>query len=180
MHGDCGGRWIAPGGDMGCILNYCSSHIPADLLVVAYYAAFVMIAVGLSYLANSKDIRTAASLIGMGWVFGIFSFFYLNVSGYFMVAVMYDTIIAYHFWRMAKVSIFPAPLVLLLLFEITFLVFSQSVGLSTYATLFVANRLFEVILLYLIGCSLFRIHILRLQKKSEKPITDWRVRFVVA
>ncbi|MCB2097720.1 MAG: hypothetical protein KDE05_08820, partial [Parvularculaceae bacterium] len=168
---------ITPGGDMGCILNYCSSHIPADLLVVAYYGTFVLVAVGLSYLAESKDIRTAASLIGMGWVFGIFSFFYLNTEGYFLVAVMYDTIIAYHFWRMAKVSIFPAPLCILLLFEITFLVFSQSVGLSTYATLFVANRLFEIVLLYLIGCSLFRIHILRLQRKSKEPITDWRVRF---
>lgn len=164
---------------MACILNRCNDHLVGDLLVVAYYAAFVLIAVGLSYLANSRSIRTAASLIGLGWAFGIFAFIYLNISGYFLFAIMYDTILAYTFWRMAKVSIFPAPLCLLLMFEITFLVFSQSVGLSTYATLFVANRLFEVILLYLIGCSLFRIHILRLQKTSKEPITDWRVRFVV-
>jgi len=68
---------------MGCILNRCTDHVASDLLVVVYYAIFVFVAVGLSYLANSKSIRTAASLIGMGWAFGLFAFFYLNVSGYF-------------------------------------------------------------------------------------------------
>ncbi len=164
---------------MGCILNRCTDHVASDLLVVAYYATFVLLAVGLSYLANSKSIRTAASLIGMGWAFGLFAFFYLNVSGYFLVAVMYDTILAYHFWRMAKAQLFAAPLYIVLLFEITFITFTQAVGLSSYATMFVLNRLFEVILLYLIGCSLFRLHVLRLQQKSKEPITDWRVRFVV-
>jgi len=164
---------------MGCILNRCTDHVAGDLIVVAYYATFVLIAVGLSYLANSKSIRTAASLIGMGWAVGLFSFFYLNVAGYFLVAVMYDTILAYHFWRMAKASIFPAPLSVLLIIEIALITFSQAVGLSTYVTLFILNRLFELTLLYLIGCSLFRLHVLRLQKKSKEPITDWRVRFVV-
>ncbi|HBK93125.1 MAG TPA: hypothetical protein DDZ68_15800 [Parvularcula sp.] len=164
---------------MGCILNRCNDHVASDLLVVAYYAIFVLVAVGLSYLANSKSIRTAAGLIGVGWAFGLFSFFYLNVSGYFLVAVMYDTILAYHFWRMAKVELFAAPLYIALLFEITFIVFTQGVGLSSYATMFILNRLFEFILLYLIGCSLFRLHVLRLQRKSKEPITDWRVRFVI-
>ncbi len=164
---------------MGCILNRCTDHVESDLLVIAYYATFVLLAVGLSYLANSKSIRTAASLIGMGWAFGLFAFFYLNVSGYFLVAVMYDTILAFHFWRMAKAQLFAAPLYIVLLFEITFITFTQAVGLSSYATMFILNRLFEVILLYLIGCSLFRLHVLRLQKKSKEPITDWRVRFVI-
>lgn len=164
---------------MGCILNRCTDHVESDLLVIAYYATFVRLAVGLSYLANSKSIRTAASLIGMGWAFGLFAFFYLNVSGYFLVAVMYDTILAFHFWRMAKAQLFAAPLYIVLLFEITFITFTQAVGLSSYATMFILNRLFEVILLYLIGCSLFRLHVLRLQKKSKEPITDWRVRFVI-
>lgn len=164
---------------MGCILNRCTDHVESDLLVIAYYATFVLLAVGLSYLANSKSIRTAASLIGMGWAFGLFAFFYLNVSGYFLVAVMYDTILAYHFWHMAKAQLFAVPLYIVLLFEITFITFTQAMGLSSYATMFILNRLFEVILLYLIGCSLFRLHVLRLQKNSKEPISDWRVRFVI-
>ena len=164
---------------MGCILNYCSDHISVDLMVVAYYGTAVLVTVGLSHVAKSRSIRTAATLIGGAWAFGLFSFFYLNLAGYYLVSVMLDTIIAYHFWRMAKVEIFPAPLCVILLFQITFVVFTQTVGFSPYWTMFVLNRLFELILIYLIGCSLFRIHIQRLQKKSATPLTDWRVRFVM-
>lgn len=164
---------------MGCILNRCTDHVASDLLVVAYYASFVLFAVGLSYLAQSRSIRTAASLIGIAWAFGLFAFFYLNGPGYFLVAVMLDTILAYQFWRMAKISIFPAPLCFIFLVEIAFVTFTQVVGFSTFWTMFVLNRLFEITLLYLIGCSFFRIRITRLQKKSKEPITDWRVRFVV-
>lgn len=163
---------------MGCILNRCNDHVAGDLLVVAYYAAFVLTAVRLSYLANSRSIRTAASLIGIAWAFGLFAFFYLNPPSYFLVAVMLDTILAYHFWRMAKVEIFPAPLCIILMVEITFITFSQAAGLSHYATMFILNRIFEATLLYLIGCSVFRIRLLRHQRNSKSPITDWRVRFV--
>ena len=164
---------------MGCILNRCTGQVASDLLIVAYYATFVLVAVGLSYLAQSRSIRTAASLIGIAWAFGLFAFFYLNGPSYFLVAVMLDTVLAYHFWRMAKVSIFPAPLCILLMTEIAFITFAQAAGLTTYVTLFILNRLFELTLLYLISCSLFRLYVRRLQKKSKQPITDWRVRFVV-
>lgn len=164
---------------MGCILNYCSEHISADLIVVIYYGTAVLTAVGLSYVAKSRSIRTAATLIGGAWAFGLFSFFYLNLAVYYLVSVMLDTIIAYHFWRMAKAEIFPAPLCVILLFQITFVIFTQAVGFSPYWTMFTLNRLFEVMLIYFIGCSLFRIHILRLQKNSAHPISDWRVRFVM-
>lgn len=164
---------------MGCILNRCTDQVASDLLVIAYYATFVLVAVGLSYLALSRSIRTAASLIGIAWAFGLFAFFYLNGPSYFLVAVMLDTILAYHFWRMAKAQLFAAPLCLIFLFEIAFVTFTQAVGFSTFWTMFVLNRLFELTLLYLIGCSFFRIRIMRLQKKLKEPITDWRVRFVV-
>lgn len=173
------GNAFGAGGAMGCILNRCTDHVAGDLTVVAYYATAVLITVGLSYLANSRSIRTAASLISMTWAFGLFAFFYLNLQGYYLVSVMLDTIIAYQFWRMAKSEIFAAPLCVVLLFEITFAIFTQAAGFSPDWTMFILNRLFELILLYLIGCSLFRIHILRLQKKSDEPITDWRVRFVM-
>lgn len=163
---------------MGCILNYCSGHVAADLLVIAYYLTGVLAAVGLSYIAGSKLIRTAASLVGICWAFGLFSYLYLNVASYYLIAVMLDTILAYQFWRIGKKSFFAAPLFYLIMFEIAFIVLAQGAGLSTYATLFVLNRIFELTLLYLIGCSLFRLHVLRLQKNSKEPITDWRVCFV--
>ena len=164
---------------MTCILNYCSGHAAADYLVIFYYFAAVALACGLSYLAHSKAIRTAASLIAIAWAFGLFAYLYLAGPGYFLVAVMLDTVLLFQFWRMGRVSIFPVPLFYLLMFEIAFIVLSQSVGMTNFATMFVLNRVFEAMLVYLIGCSLFRMHVTRLQEKSAAPITDWRVRFVV-
>ena len=164
---------------MQCILNYCSGHAAVDLIVIGYYFTAVAISYGLSYLASSRAIRTAANLIAIAWGFGLFAYLYLAGPGYFLVAVMLDTILAFHFWRMGRISLFPVPLFYLLIIEIAFIVLSQSAGLSHFATIFVLNRIFEAMLLYLIGCSLFRMHVTRLQKRSPEPITDWRVRFVV-
>lgn len=167
------------GATVECILNYCSGHAAADYLVILYYFAAVAAAYGLSYLANSRAIRTAASLIAIAWAFGLFAYLYLAGPGYYLVAVMLDTVLMFQFWRMGRVSIFPVPLFYLLMIEIAFIVLAQSAGLSNFATMFALNRVFEVILLYLIGCSLFRLYVANLQKKSKEPITDWRVRFVV-
>ncbi len=164
---------------MQCIFSYCKEDLSGDLLVVAFYATVVLVTVCLSFLARSRSIRTAACLIGGAWAFGLFAFFYVKVPAYYLVAVMLDTMLAYHFWQMAKVEIFPAALYLILLFEIAFVTFALAAGLSTYWTLFVMNRLFEVTLVYLIGCALFRIHIRRRQEKSQSPITGWRLKFVV-
>lgn len=170
---------LGRGDRVGCILNYCKDDLSGDLLVVAFYGTAVLITLGLSFVARSRSIRTAAMLISGAWTFGLFAFFYVKVPAYFLVAVMLDTVLAFHFWRMAKVEIFAAPLCLIMLLEITVVTFSHAVGLTTYATLFTMNRFFELTLLYLIGCSLFRIHILRLQRKSDQPITGWRAKFVV-
>ncbi len=164
---------------MQCIFSYCKEDLSGDLFVVAFYATLVLVTLAISCLARSRSIRSAAILIAGAWVFSSFAFFYVKIPAYYLVAVMLDTVLAFHFWRMAKVSIFPAPLCILLMTEIALVTFAQAVGLSTYVTLFVLNRLFELTLLYLIGCSFFRIRLTHLQKKAIEPITDWRVRFVV-
>lgn len=92
---------------------------------------------------------------------------------------MLDTILAYQFWRMGKISMFAVPLYLIAIADVVFVVFAQAVELSNFALMFILNRIFELTLLYLIGCSLFRLHVLRLQKKSQEPIAGWRARFVV-
>lgn len=164
---------------MGCILNYCSEKLSADMMVAAFYGTAVIVTIGLSFLANSRSLRAAASLIGGAWFLGLLSLLYLDVAGYYRVAIMLDAIIAYRFWRMAKVEIFAAPLCLILLFEIAIAIFAQAVGSSSYATMFALNRLFELTLIYLIGCSLFRIHILRRQQRSDRRIKGWRADFVL-
>jgi len=174
------GAYAPEGASMTCILNYCSGQPTADLLVIFYYLTAVLATLGLAYRANSRMVRTAASLVGICWAFGLFAWLYLGVASYYLVAVMLDTILAYQFWRIGKISLFAVPLFYFQMLDIAFIVFAQSVGLSNFMTMFVLNRGFELTLLYLSGCSLFRLHVLHLQKTSKEPITDWRVRFVVA
>lgn len=164
---------------MQCIFGYCKEDLSSEIFVVAYYAALVLAAVGLSLLARSRAIRTAALLIAGAWALSLFAFFYVRIPAYFPVVVILDAVLAYRFGRMAKVHFFPAPLCVLQLVEIAFVAVAVTAGLPTYWTLFVMNRLFELTLIYLIGCALFRIHLLRRQRKSKTPITGWRANFVV-
>jgi hypothetical protein len=164
---------------MQCIFSYCKEDLSGDLFVVAFYATLVLATVGLSLIARSRAIRAAALLIAGAWALSLFAFFYVKIPAYYLAVVLLDTALAYHFWRMAKVHIFPAPLCVIQLVDIAFVAFALTVGLSTYWTLFVMNRLFELTLAYLIGCALFRLHILRRQRKSKTPLTGWRANFVV-
>lgn len=79
---------------------------------------------------------------------------------------------------MAQRRILAAALCLIYLAEIVFIITALSVGISTWWTLFTLNRLFELTLLYLIGCSAFRLYLRRRQAKSHTPLTGWRANFV--
>ena len=164
---------------MQCIFNYCKPDLSRDLAVVAFYATAVLLALGLSYLAHSKSIRAAAWLIAGAWLASILAFFAWRLPGYYGVELLLKAMLAWRFRQMAQRQIFPATLCILTLAEGAFLALAIAAGVSTYAILFVTNRFFEASLLYLAGCALFRIHIRREQALKEKPIEDWRARFVV-
>jgi hypothetical protein len=164
---------------MQCIFDYCKIDLSGDLFVVAFYATAVLITLGASHLARSRAIRTAAMLIGGAWVFGTFSFFSLKLPAHYFVAVMLDATLALCFWRMAHRQIFPAALCAIHLAEIAFIAVALSAGLSTWWTLFALNRLFELTLLYLIGCSIFRLYLRSRHSKTQAPPTGWRANFVV-
>jgi len=163
---------------MQCIFSYCKEDLSGDLFVVAFYATAALITLGVSFLSRSRSIRTAAVLIGGSWVIGTVSFFSLKPPAHYFVAVMLDATLALCFWRMAKHQIFPAALCLIHLAEIAFIAAALSAGLSTWWTLFTLNRMFELTLLYLIGASLFRLHLRHRQPNSQTPLTGWRANFM--
>ena len=163
---------------MQCIFDYCKADLSGDLLVVAYYASLVLITIFGAFLSRSRVIRTAALLITGGWILGTFSFFYLQLPAHYVVAMALDATLAFCFWRMAQRRVLAAVLCLIHLVEIGFLVAAASSIFSTWWTLFTLNRLFELTLLYLIGASLFRLHLRRRQSKSGAPFTGWRANFM--
>lgn len=163
---------------MQCIFDYCKADLSGDLLVVGYYATLVLITLVAAFLSRSRVIRTAASLIAGAWVLGTFSFFYVKLPAHYVVALALDATLALCFWRMAQRRILAAALCIIHLAEIAFIAAALSAGLSTWWTLFTLNRLFELTLLYLIGVSLFRLHLRRRHSKSGAPFTGWRANFI--
>ena len=163
---------------MQCIFDYCKADLSGDLLVVAYYATLVLITLGAACLSRSRVLRTAALLIAGAWAIGTFSFFYMRLPAHYLIAVALDATLAFCFWRMAQRRIMAAALCLVHLAEIAFITAALSVGLSTWWTLFTLNRLFELTVLYVIGASLFRLHLRRRQSRSHAPLTGWRANFM--
>ena len=163
---------------MQCIFEYCKADLSGDLLVVAYYATLVLITLVAAFLSRSRVIVNAAVLIAGAWVLGSFFFFYLRLPAHYLVAVALDATLAFCFWRMAQRRVLAAVLCLIHLVEIAFIAAAVSSSFSTWWTLFTLNRLFELTLLYLIGASLFRLHLRRRQSKSGAPFTGWRANFM--
>lgn len=163
---------------MQCIFSYCKEDLSGDLLVVAFYAALVLLTLGAAFLSRSRVIRTAARLIAGAWLVGTFSFFYLKLPAHYLVAIALDAMLAFCFWRMAQRRILAAALCLIHLVEIAFITAALSAELSTWWTLFTLNRLFELTLLYLIGASLLRLHLRQRQANSQTPLTGWRANFM--
>ena len=163
---------------MQCIFEYCKADLSGDLFVVGFYATLVLITLVAAFLSQSRVIVIAAVLIAGAWVMGTFSFFYLRPPSHYLIAIALDATLAFCFWRMARRRILAAALCIVHLAEFAFIVAAVSSSLSTWWTLFTLNRLFELTLLYLIGVTLFRLHLRRRHAKSGVPFTGWRANFM--
>lgn len=95
-----------------------------------------------------------------------------------MMVLFVDGLLAYHFWRMAQFEIYPAVLCIIMLCEIAFTVVAVSLSFQFFWIAFVLNRFFELTLIYVSGCSVFRLWVLRQEQKTQKPATGWRAHFV--
>lgn len=163
---------------MQCIFEYCKADLSGDLLVVSFYATLVLITLVAAFLSQSRVIVTAAILIAAAWVTGTLSFFYFRPPAHYLVAIALDATLAFCFWRMARRRSLAVVLCLIHLVDIGVIVTAVSSSFPTWWMLFTLNRLFELTLLYLIGASLFRLHLRRLYAKSGAPFTGWRANFM--
>ena len=134
--------------------------------------------VTLAICAKSTSILKVALLICSAWLFSLFSFLYIDVPAYFLLAIIIDSVLAFQFWRMAQFEIFPVILCVIMLCEVGFLATAVAVSFDDYWTIFVLNRSFELMLLYVIGSSIYRIHGLRYDKEKQEPPRVWRLQFI--
>ncbi|HBS31008.1 MAG TPA: hypothetical protein DEA40_04600 [Parvularcula sp.] len=70
------------------------------------------------------------------------------------------------FWRQSRNEVFPLPLFLLSGLSVVLYLLTTLSGLSYWWIAFASNRLFDLMLLYIASCALFRILRLRQRKKG--------------
>jgi hypothetical protein len=169
---------LSGGRSMDCVLNHCHPEILGDIVVVAIYGVLVACMFSLAAISKSVSIRTSAIMVSLAWLLLIGCYFYLAQREYFMMVLFVDGLLAYRFWRMARIEIYPSVLCVIMLAEIAFTVMALSLSWHFYWIAFVMNRFFELTLLYIIGCAIFRIRVLRREEKTQKPASGWQVRFV--
>ena len=142
-----------------------------DVAVIVYYAVAVSLTIVFARLSKSQTIQTAALLIAVVWLFSLIYFLVAGGPRYFFVSAILDGMLAYQFWRMSRQEIFPSVLCCLMIADVVVIVFAAALSLSEYWTIFVLNRLFELMLVYIIGASIYRLRSLR-PSDDERNIAD--------
>jgi hypothetical protein len=99
--------------------------------------------------------------LAFGWLAGIAWFFVVAGSGQTWGQALIDAALVAYFLSAARRRLFPVPLFLIYEFEIAYYLYATLADTSYYWIAFTANRLFELSLIYIIGCSIYRIRALR-------------------
>lgn len=81
-----------------------------------------------------------------------------------------DAILAVWFWRLRRRSpLFAATLFLFCEFQVGLYLYTTLVATPYYWVAFITNRVFEISLLFVIGCSIYRIRALR-RRRRDAPV----------
>jgi len=117
--------------------------------------------------SRSREISAAAHVVALAWCASFFWFYFFYGSGETWGYAIIDGVIAWHFWRKSRHSLFALPL-FYILFGFVFLnLASTLMNLSDWWLAFLFNRLFEIELLYIVSCSVYRMRKLRHIKKGR-------------
>lgn len=165
-----GNIYLRGGAEMNCILNHCHGQIATDVAVITYYATLVATTILFALLSQSKTIQTAALIIAGAWLVSITYFLTIGEPSYFVLALLMSSGLGYQFWLMSHKEIFPAPLCVLAIFETLFLITALAGSLDAYWIIFGLNRIFEAMLAYIIGCSIYRMRKMKaLSEEDRRP-----------
>jgi len=163
---------------MSCIFNHCHGQVVVDFAIIDFYGIAVFVMTALAFLARSRSIQTAALIVASVWFISILSYLYIGGPQYYAMTLLLDAALAYQFWRMARREIFPAVLCVITLVEIVFLVVAAAVSLKEFWIIFVLNRIFEAMLAYIIGCSIYRIRKLKTRQDESRDNVDQGLRLI--
>ena len=106
--------------------------------------------------AKSRLILTSVHLVGAGWLCSLLWFWLFSASGDTWGYVVIHFAMAVVFWRMSRGRVFPVPLFLTNALQVVNYGVMTFLGVATWWQLVFANRIFEISVLYIIACAIFR------------------------
>ena len=111
----------------------------------------------LASAARSASIASAAITLAIGWVATIVWWRTMSSTGMTWGYSIIDIFTAAYFFHLSKRRHFPRPLFALHFSAILFQAAASVMGFDYYWVTVAINRYFELSLLYVSGCALFRI-----------------------
>jgi hypothetical protein len=118
--------------------------------------------------ARSRPISSAAWLLAGGWLVSIVIWRCVGESARAVSFAALDAALAGAFLTMARGRLFPAPLFVLHAALVFYHVYARLVGSDIGWVGAFLNRAFEMALIYVGGCALFRI--LALRRRRDEPM----------
>ena len=118
--------------------------------------------IALSLVAQSRQIVAAAVALALGWGFSLLWFWTGSRSGHVWGYAVIDAALAAYFWTSSQRRWFPVPLFFIHAALVCYFVYVALVGLHTWFWIAAfVNRLFDVALVYVAGCAIYRIRALK-------------------
>jgi hypothetical protein len=115
----------------------------------------------LAWLARSRIILRSALLLFVGWLVFLAEWYFTRGDVRLVLYALTDAALAGAFFYMSKGRWFPVPLFFLYATQIPYHAYAAFIGSPPFWVALLLNRFFEAALLYVMGCSVYRISRLR-------------------
>jgi hypothetical protein len=119
-------------------------------------------------MSRSHCLIAAANAVALGWCATAIWFHYFGRTGETWGYAVVDVALAAYFWRLSHDRVLALPLYYVHLVCIVHYLVMTLVGADYWWIAMIANRMFELEVIYLIGCSVFRLR-RRARRKKEAP-----------
>lgn len=122
-----------------------------------FYGAFLSGAVILAYQSVSPQIIAAARLLAISWIYSLQFWLLFEGDHLTLSYIALDLAMAAAFFLMSRGRWFPAPLFFLHIIMLLFHLYSLAIAQSPFWMLVFLNRAYDLALLYVVVCAVFRI-----------------------
>lgn len=122
---------------------------------------------GLSLAARSRMLAGTGCAVALSWVFSIGWYFTGAHYGFVWTYAVVDGALAVFFWSQSRGRWFPVPLFFLHAALVLYYVYVAALGVKSWFWIAAfVNRLFDLELLYVGGCALYRIRLLKRRRRA--------------